>query len=54
VARWGWLWASVLPTNLPFWFDRLVASMVLVGATGAAVAVLVAAATPSRKSSGLP
>lgn len=52
IAHWGWLWASILPTNLPYWSDRLVAATVLVGATGAAVAVLMAAAAPTRNLSG--
>ncbi len=48
VAHWGWLWPSILPTTLPYWFDRFVASTVLVGAIGAATAILVAAAAPTR------
>ncbi|MCP3994094.1 MAG: hypothetical protein GY722_03375 [bacterium] len=48
VAHWGWLWPAVLPTALPFWIDRFVASTVLVGAIGAAVAVIVATAAPKR------
>ena len=48
VAHWGWLWPAVLPTALPFWIDRFVASTVLVGALGAAAAVVVAAAAPER------
>lgn len=48
VAHWGWLWPAVLPTALPFWVDRFVASTVLVGAIGSAVAVVVSAAIPKR------
>lgn len=46
IAHWGWLWPSILPTALPYWLDRFVASMVLVGALGAAAAVMVAATAP--------
>ena len=52
VAHWGWLWSAILPTELPFWVDRFVASTVLVGAIGAAAAVLVAAAAPLSTSPG--
>jgi hypothetical protein len=52
VAHWSWLWPAILPTNLPFWLDRLVGSTVLVGAIGAAAAVLVGAAAPLSTSSG--
>ena len=41
VAHWGWLWPAVLPTSLPYWLDRFVGAMTLVGAlgvTGVAVA----------------
>lgn len=48
VAHWDWLWPAVLPTALPFWLDRLVASAVLSGALGAAAAVIVDAAAPTR------
>ena len=48
VAHWDWLWPAILPTSLPFWVDRLVASTTLVGALGAAAAVIVAAAAPER------
>ena len=48
VVHWDWLWLAVLPTTLPFWIDRFVASTVLIGAIGAAVAVVVAAAAPKR------
>lgn len=50
VAHWGWLWPSILPTALPFWFDRFIASTVLVGAIGAAAAVVLAAAAPKPNS----
>lgn len=49
VAHWGWLWPSILPTTLPYWIDRFVASAALVGAIGAAAAVLLAAAAPTRR-----
>ena len=48
VAHWGWLWPAVLPTSLPFWLDRFVASTVLLSALGAAAAVVGAAAAPTR------
>ena len=48
VVHWDWLWLAVLPTTVPFWIDRFVASTVLIGAIGAAVAVVVAAAAPKR------
>ncbi len=48
IAHWSWLWPAVLPTALPFWLDRFVASAVLVGALGAAAAVVVTAAAPGR------
>lgn len=48
VVHWGWLWPSVLPTSLPFWLDRFIASTVLVSALGAAAAVVGAAAAPVR------
>jgi len=48
VAHWGWLWPAVLPTSLPFWLDRFVASTVLMSALGAAAAVVGAAAAPVR------
>lgn len=48
VAHWDWLWPAVLPTSLPFWMDRFVASTVLVSALGAAAAVVGAAAAPVR------
>ncbi|MCP4309276.1 MAG: hypothetical protein GY788_31265 [bacterium] len=46
IAHWGWLWSAILPTSLPFWVDRFVASIVLVSAIGAAAAIVVAAAAP--------
>jgi hypothetical protein len=49
VAHWSWLWPALLPTSLPFWIDRLVASTTLVGAIGAAAAVLLAVAAPQRR-----
>ncbi len=54
LAGWGiahldWLWPAILPTSLPFWLDRLIASGVLVGAVGAATAVLLAVAAPNRR-----
>lgn len=47
IVHWGWLWAAILPTSLPYWLDRLVAAGVLVGALGAA-ATLVALAGSER------
>ncbi len=47
ISHWGWLWPSILPTSLPFWVDRFVASTVLVSAIGAAAAVIAATAAPS-------
>lgn len=54
VMHWGWLWAAILPTTLPFWLDRFVAATVLVGALGAAAAVVAATAVPERKVSFRP
>lgn len=47
-----WLWRAILPTNLPFWLDRLVTGAVLAGGLGAAAAALLAAANPPRGVSG--
>lgn len=47
VAHWGWLWPAILPTAMPYWLDRFLSSAVLVGAIGAAAAILASAATPS-------
>jgi len=54
VLHWGWLWAAVLPTSLPFWLDRFVAATVLVGSIGAAAAVVLAVAAPGRNVSFRP
>jgi hypothetical protein len=51
ISHWGWLWAAILPTALPFWLDRFVASTVLVGSLGAAAATIYAAAGPDREAS---
>lgn len=48
IAHWNWLWTAVLPTNLPFWLDRFIGAGVLVTGIGAAIAVLMDAATPER------
>ncbi len=39
VLHWAWLWAALLPTQLPFWLDRFVGACVLVGAMGAIAAI---------------
>ncbi len=49
VAHWSWLWPALLPTALPYWLDRFVAATTLVGAIGAAAAVLLAAAAPNSR-----
>ncbi len=49
VAHWSWLWPAILPTALPFWIDRFVGAMTLIGAMGATVAVILAAAAPQRR-----
>ena len=48
IAHWGWLWAAVLPTSLPFWLDRFVGALTLVGAVGVTVAVLTGTARQTR------
>lgn len=53
-VHWGWLWAAVLPTNLPFWLDRFLGAGVLVAAIAAAIAVLLTAAAPPRQVSFRP
>ncbi len=46
VAHWGWLWPAVLPTALPFWLDRFVGGITLVGAIGATAAVVAEVVAP--------
>jgi hypothetical protein len=31
VVRWGWMFAAILPTDLPYWVDRGVVAMVMAG-----------------------
>ncbi|MDJ0954906.1 MAG: hypothetical protein QNJ81_14610 [Acidimicrobiia bacterium] len=49
VAHWGWLWPAILPTALPFWMDRFVGAVTLVGALGATAAVVAEAVAPQRR-----
>ncbi len=46
IAHWSWLWPAVLPTSLPFWLDRFVGALTLVGAAGVTGAVLM---EPTRR-----
>jgi hypothetical protein len=43
ILHWDWLWRAILPTSLPFWIDRFVTAMILVGAAGVAAAALLQA-----------
>jgi len=52
--HWSWLWASVLPTRLPFWADRFVGATTLAAVASAVVAVLIESVYPSRKVSFRP
>lgn len=40
ILHWDWLWQAVLPTELPFWLDRLIAAAVVAAGAGVVVAVL--------------
>lgn len=40
LLHWPWLWASLLPTLLPFWLDRFIGAVVLVSAIGATAAMV--------------
>ncbi len=48
VLHWSWLWAALLPTQLPFWLDRFVGAGVLVGALGTTAAIVLAVTTSNR------
>jgi hypothetical protein len=44
-----WLWRAIIPTQAPFWVDRLVAATAMVAAAGIAVSILYGVArAPSR------
>lgn len=45
VTRWDWLWRAVIPTDLPFWLDRLGTAAAL---SGAIVVIAALLATWSR------
>jgi hypothetical protein len=52
IVHWGWLWAAILPTALPFWLDRLVAALVLAGALGVAATVVAQAGSERHAPTG--
>jgi len=48
IAHWSWLWPAVLPTSLPFWLDRFVGALTILGALGVTGAVLAGTARRTR------
>lgn len=50
--RWDWLWRAILPTNTPFWLDRLGTAIALTG--GLALAAAVVAGVAAGRPGGQP
>lgn len=49
LLRWDWMWQPILPTNAPFWLDRMVTAAALSGSIALGVALLAAAVPSSQR-----